>query len=203
MFQGAIQLSIRGKTIIDIIDNSYHYFSSTRSRKMRKVVKLNLSGRLYTFHISHFASILPMFLRNTPRNTKHSLYTFHILWELRVLLMPRKNKPQNPLTFRTTLVWNAKNEKRGKKREKPHNTFFIFRNRFCLFCDKCIASFRFYTKMQERSNTWLGVGRHLNGLVLFICFCLNRCELWTDLILLEFSYEGAWKSGREWCTVKI
>ncbi len=44
-------------------------------------------GRLYT------SSILRMFSRNTPRNTKHSLHTFCISCEFYVLLMLQKNKP--------------------------------------------------------------------------------------------------------------
>ncbi len=36
---------------------------------------------LYTFRISHFASVS----RNTPQNTKHPLYIFRILCEFHVL----------------------------------------------------------------------------------------------------------------------
>ncbi len=126
----------------------------------RNVRKVSQNTLLYTFCFSHFASlscefgvyekcvvvksaiqfsyfagILRMFLRNTPRNAKHSLYTFRISGEFRVLLMPQKNKPRNPLSFYVNASHGAKCEKqkKGRKVQKKWGeiarcTLFVFRS---------------------------------------------------------------------------
>ncbi len=90
-----------------------------------------------------------MFLRNTPQNTKHSLYNFRISREFRVLLMPQKITPRNPMTFPVNAYPRAKCCKMGVKCEKSDAKyhairflFFALRDRFHIFCDKCIASLR-------------------------------------------------------------
>ncbi len=81
----------------------------------------NRKHSLYTVCISHFASILQMFSRNTPLNTKHSLYTFRTSCKFCILLMLRKNKSRNPLTFRANANLGAKCVK-CEQRKKRHET---------------------------------------------------------------------------------
>ncbi len=52
--------------------------------------KLIQLGRLYTYHISHFAGVLRVFSQNTPQNVKHSLYTFRILFKFVVNAAKKK-----------------------------------------------------------------------------------------------------------------
>ncbi len=64
-----------------------------------------------------------------------------------------KNKLRNPLTFHMNANPGAKCKKR-KNRMKHEKSdakypavdflFFAFRDRFCVFCDKCIASLRIF-----------------------------------------------------------
>ncbi len=93
-------------------------------------------------------------LRRVSNSVFNRLYTFCISCEFRVLLMLQKNKPQNLWLFTRmpTLAQNGvkcKSEKRGVKCEKSdveypaiHFSFFAFSDRFCVFCDKRIASVR-------------------------------------------------------------
>ncbi len=118
--------------------STYHQFTDpcTKTHKM-----WNVNGRLYMFCISHFASILWIFLQNTLRNIKHLLYTFRISCKFRFLLMTRKNKPRNPLTFCANADPGAKCKKRKKGRETPKKWLKIPRSilSFFAFCNKCIA----------------------------------------------------------------
>ncbi len=83
--------------------------------------------------------------------TKYETLAIHFSYSMQISCFndAKKNKPQNPLTFRTNAnpgtkcceMRKAKNrrEMRKKWHEIPRYTLFVFRDRFCIFHDKCIA----------------------------------------------------------------
>ncbi len=109
---------------------------------------VTLLGQLYTLHISYFMNVVMKHI------TKYETLTIHFSYSMRIscfIKMSRKNKSRNYLTFSVNVNPSAKCEKQKKEHETRKKWceipcyilfffFFAFRNRLCVFRDKCIAS---------------------------------------------------------------
>ncbi len=101
-----------------------------------------LLGRLYTYHISHFADMSWVFSWNTPRNTYHPLYIFRTSFKFNVcekinyeILSPFWENAG----FGTKWCKTWKNDKKKcAKYPAIYFSFFSFREHF-IFREKCTA----------------------------------------------------------------